>query len=283
MHKTLLLVGCVGLGFILPGISQLSPLITPLLMVMLFFSFLKERFTFDHLDRSMVILLGLNIIMPIGWYILFSQINPLIGYIAFFTAIAPTGIGSPIIMHLLKKDVGYVTTMVVISNTIIAVVMPILVSLYQDVELLASLSILTRVLSIIILPLVFSLLLKRYKKELSIAILPFGRYMIYVWSLVILIAVSKARKYLDSQSDSDYSLIALSAGVSLLICITSFLVGYIIGPKDRKIEASQILGQKNTMFVIWFIITFSNPIYTLGPVFYIIYHNLYNSFLISKA
>ena len=72
------------------------------------------------------------------------------------------------------------------------------------------------------------------------------------------------------------------AGVSLLICILSFFVGWLISPKNLKVEGSQSLGQKNNGFTVWVALTFISPLAVLGPVFYILFQNIYISFQLHK-
>jgi BASS family bile acid:Na+ symporter len=68
--------------------------------------------------------------------------------------------------------------------------------------------------------------------------------------------------------------------VALVICIINFSLGALIGGRQHWQEASQALGQKNNSFVIWVALTFINPLIAMGPTFYVLYHNLYNSFQI---
>ena len=56
--------------------------------------------------------------------------------------------------------------------------------------------------------------------------------------------------------------------------------GALIGGRRYWQESSQALGQKNNSFVIWIALTFINPLVAMGPTFYVLYHNLYNSFQI---
>ena len=68
--------------------------------------------------------------------------------------------------------------------------------------------------------------------------------------------------------------------ISLAICIINFGVGALLGGRSHWQEASQSLGQKNLSFVIWISLTFINPLVAMGPMFYILYHHLYNSWSI---
>ena len=67
-----------------------------------------------------------------------------------------------------------------------------------------------------------------------------------------------------------------------MICILNFRLGGLLGGERFRQEASQSLGQKNNSFVIWIALTFINPLVAMGPTFYILYHNLYNSWQIYR-
>jgi len=70
--------------------------------------------------------------------------------------------------------------------------------------------------------------------------------------------------------------------ISLVICVVNFGLGAILGGPSHRQEASQSLGQKNLTFVIWIALTFINPLVALGPMLYIVYHHLYNSWVIYR-
>jgi BASS family bile acid:Na+ symporter len=62
----------------------------------------------------------------------------------------------------------------------------------------------------------------------------------------------------------------------------NFTFGALLGGQHFRQESSQSLGQKNNSFVIWVALTFINPLVAMGPTFYILYHNLYNSWQIYR-
>jgi BASS family bile acid:Na+ symporter len=70
--------------------------------------------------------------------------------------------------------------------------------------------------------------------------------------------------------------------ISLVICVINFGAGALLGGRAHLKEARVSLGQKNLTFVIWIAITFINPLVAMGPTFYILYHHIYNSWLIYR-
>jgi BASS family bile acid:Na+ symporter len=57
----------------------------------------------------------------------------------------------------------------------------------------------------------------------------------------------------------------------------------VIGGREFPREASQSLGQKNTTFTIYLALAYASPVVALGPTFYVIWHNLWNSWQLHRA
>jgi BASS family bile acid:Na+ symporter len=67
------------------------------------------------------------------------------------------------------------------------------------------------------------------------------------------------------------------AGSSAFLCALQFSAGRILGGNARSLEASQSLGQKNTMLTLWLGMNAFGPVPALGPAFYVLWHNLWNA------
>jgi len=63
-----------------------------------------------------------------------------------------------------------------------------------------------------------------------------------------------------------------------VLCIINFVIGYWVGGNQFRQEASQSLGQKNPMLMIWVALEFFTPLVALGPTFYILFHNIVNAY-----
>jgi BASS family bile acid:Na+ symporter len=101
-----------------------------------------------------------------------------------------------------------------------------------------------------------------------------------IWLLNLFIISANASNFLRNQNSSSTLTLISIALISLVICIVNFGVGALLGGRGHWQEASQSLGQKNLSFVIWIALTFINPLVAMGPMFYILYHHLYNSWSI---
>ena len=68
------------------------------------------------------------------------------------------------------------------------------------------------------------------------------------------------------------------AVVSLVCCLGQFAFGRFIGRRNGEIiTGGQSLGQKNTVFAIWFAYTFLTPVTAIAGGFYSLWHNLVNT------
>jgi BASS family bile acid:Na+ symporter len=85
-----------------------------------------------------------------------------------------------------------------------------------------------------------------------------------------------ARDYYDRNAEGSLLMIGKMAVISLVICAANFFIGGLLS-KRYKHESSQILGQKNTTFVVYLALEYASGAAALGTIFYVIYHNLWNS------
>ena len=70
---------------------------------------------------------------------------------------------------------------------------------------------------------------------------------------------------------------ALLVAYILVGAMASFTVGYFLTKSEYRRDTSQILGQKNTTFAIYLALEFSSGIAALATIFYVLFHNLWNS------
>ena len=88
---------------------------------------------------------------------------------------------------------------------------------------------------------------------------------------------ARASHFLRANSDvSPWTVVGI-AGVAALLCAVNFTLGHFVVPRRLRREGSQTLGQKNTMLTLSLALTFASPLVALGPTFYVICHNCWNS------
>jgi BASS family bile acid:Na+ symporter len=279
--KGIILLLIILLGAVLPQLHIFTFLIQYLLMLMLFLAFLDLKFTPQMLHKSVVVILLANIAVAFFGYFLLAPYNSTLALAAFMTGIAPTAIAAPVMVNLIKGRIPYVISAVLITNIVVAVIIPVSLPflLKSDVRI-SILEILKPVLIVMFVPMLLAWLASRLPVQVQTFLAKGKSWSFAIWSLNLLIVSANASFFLRNQNDSISLVLIRIALVSLSICILNFGLGALIGGRQFWQEASQSLGQKNLSFVIWVSLTFANPLVAMGPTFYVLYHHIYNSWVI---
>ena len=279
--KVLALLLTMVVGSLLPQLHVFSFLIQYLLMAMLFFAFIDIEFQPRSFRKGILWVLLANIAIAFLSYWLLSFFNPTLALAAFITAIAPTAISSPVIISMIEGQVEYVVGAVLITNLSMALVVPLaLPSLLGTAARVSIWQVLEPVLITVFVPLILARLVRLLPPTAKKVVRKGKDFTFAIWLLNLLIICAKAVDFLRNGSAGSTGLLPAIALVSLTICAVNFALGALIGGRGFWQEASQALGQKNNSFVIWIALTFINPLVAMGPTFYVLYHNLYNSFQI---
>ena len=269
------------IGAMLPQFHSLSGLVQPLLMVMLFFAFMDVDFKPSAFPKSVAAVSMANIIIAFVGYTLLAPFDTTLAISAFMTAIAPTAIAAPVIIGFLRGKVEYVVASVLLTNLANAIIIPLaLPSLIGKQVHITVWDVLQPVLFVMFVPLILAQLAVRTPAPIQAVIRRAKAFSFPIWLANLFVISANASDFLRNRSTDSLSTLGSIALVSLVICVINFSLGAFLGGKLYRQEASQSLGQKNLSFVIWISLTFINPLVALGPMFYILYHHLFNSWSI---
>ena len=279
--KGLSLLVTMLFGWLVPQAQVFSFLIQYLLMVMLFFAFLDIELKPQGFQKSVLWVLLANVGVAFLGYGLLSRFNLMLALAAFMTAIAPTAIAAPVIIGFIQGEVEFVVASVLLTNLASALIVPLaLPSLLGKVIQISVWEVLQPVLVVMFVPLLLAQLVARLPEDAQ-RLIRKGRVTSFpIWLVNLFIISAKAADFLRNDNTNSLSTLGIIALVSLAICIVNFGVGALLGGREHWQEASQALGQKNLSFVVWIALAFINPLVAMGPTFYILYHHLYNSWLI---
>ncbi len=282
MKKALSLFGCIVAGILVPQASEFSYLVKYLLMFILFMPFLGCKISFKTFHKKEVyFVLIANITIGILGYLLLKNYNSDLALIALLVGITPTATASPAVLRFLGGKVDFAIATVLITNILISLLLPFLFTIVSDIEI-SVLVLLRQILTVIITPLLLGQLIRYFLPKLQVQLLKFKDLGFYAWLIVCFIAVAKASSFIRN-TDVPTSQIVMIATISAVICLLNFSLGSKLGGKDLKLETSQTLGQKNTTLTLWIALTYFSPLIALGPIFYLVWHNLYNAFQLSKT
>jgi BASS family bile acid:Na+ symporter len=93
----------------------------------------------------------------------------------------------------------------------------------------------------------------------------------------IYLGTSNASNYLRTEMNQSFNIVIYIGLTSLLLCFLNFILGRFLGGREFSVEGGQSLGQKNNAFTIWIALTFVSPLAVLGPVFYVLFQNIFIS------
>jgi bile acid:Na+ symporter, BASS family len=273
------------LGALIPQAYVASGAILWLIMGMLFVVFLGTTWSRASLQRSHLILLAVNLVMgfagfALGWLVGGRDV----ALAAFFAGIAPTAAAAPVIISFMRRDVTYVTAAFILTNLVIAALLPVLLPwVLGSVDATLLLRIARSVSLLIFVPLTLALLLRKFHPP-ALAWPARLRDVSYgAWMVTLFLVMANASHFLRTQSGTPRIIIIEIATVTLTICAINFALGRLIGGRTHAAEASQSLGQKNTSFTLLLALTYANPLVALGPTCYILWHNLWNTWQLHRV
>ncbi|MEJ5351695.1 MAG: hypothetical protein WHS65_08900 [Melioribacteraceae bacterium] len=281
--KNILLLLSITLGILFPYGHSYRFLIRYFLMVLLFFSFLDIRVNKEIITKKHFIILFTTIFVSIIYFELTKLFNESLARTAFITAIAPTAIAAPVIISLRKGKVEFVFFSLLLNNVVITLLIPFLIPLLMknNAHITAG-NIFVPVIITLSIPFLIARLTKLISPVIWKKLVEWKDMSYYLLIINVYIATSDATNYIKNELIGNIQVVIYIAIISASLCIIFFSLGWLIGGKEFGAEASQSLGQKNNAFTIWIALTFLEPITVLGPVFYVLYQNVYISWVLYK-
>ncbi|HVS51962.1 MAG TPA: hypothetical protein VHD62_06360 [Opitutaceae bacterium] len=282
--RTLALLLGIVLGTLVPQAHVFSWAIRWLVMAMLFLVFLATQLSRSALRWSHVTLLVANLALGFaawgfGWLVGGRDV----ALAAFFAGITPTATAAPVIVSFLRGRVDYVIAAFLLTNFVIAALLPVLLPLvlgHATPEAFAQ--VLGSVALVVFVPMAAAWLLRRTHPA-AVGWPPRLRNFSFgMWVLAIFLITANASEFVRRHVETPRLVLAQIAATTLIVCAVNFATGRLIGGREFPREASQSLGQKNTTFTIYLALTYASPLIALGPTCYVIWHNLWNSWQLHR-
>jgi BASS family bile acid:Na+ symporter len=283
--RTAAILLAIALGALLPAAHALSWLIRLLVMAMLFLVFLESRPTPAAFRRSHGVLLAANLGLGfaawgLGWMVGGREV----ALAAFFAGITPTAIAAPAIISFLRGRVDYVVAAFFLTNLVVAALLPLILPLVLGRPTPDAFAQVLRSVGLVVFtPLAVAWIVRALYAPAAgwparSRNLSFG-----MWVTAIFLITANASDFIRRQTATPQAVLAQIALTSLAVCAAGFSLGRVIGGREFGREASQALGQKNTTFTIYLALTYASPLVALGPTFYVVWHNLWNSWQLHAA
>ncbi len=285
ISRTSAIILALLLGALFPAAQAWSGALRWLIMVMLFPVFLEFTWSRESLQRSHGWLLLANIGMSFAGWALGGLIGGReVALAGFFAGLTPTASAAPVVMSFLGGQVGYVITGFILTNLVIAGLSPLLLPLVlSSATDISPAHVLGSVTLVVFVPLLSARLVRWLVPAAAVWPGKIRNVSFLMWMLAILLVSANASHFLHSQGELPLGQLGGIVLVSGVVCAANFALGALIGRPRFTREASQTLGQKNTAFTIYLAMTHASPLAALGPTFYVIWHNLWNSWQLHRV
>lgn len=259
-----------------------------LIFSMLFVTFCKVRFKDLRISRWHLPLLAFQLTAFMGLSLAVAFIRPMppearvLLESAMMCLVCPTATAAAVITARLGGNSASLISYTILINMAVAAVVPFFLTLSHPVAGVSPMSsflvIMGKVFPLLLCPLLAAELLRLTAPRLHNRIATKWRNVpFYLWLVALSLAIAMTTRAIAHTHLPMYVMAGIAV-VSFLCCAMQFALGRWIGSKDGEtITAGQALGQKNTVFAIWFAYTFLTPVTAIAGGFYSIWHNSINT------
>ncbi len=282
---------CIGIVGYRP-LSLLSPVIPYLLVLMLFFSFLKLtprdlRIRPIHLYMQLI-----QIVLSIGGYLIvrYSGLNEsrLLAEGLMICFFCPAASASPVVIGFLGGNVALGTSYVLLTSVGVIVLAPLLLGFFGSAAVdygAAFVEIFSRVLPVITIPLLAAWCVRYGVKPVYRRLTRIPSASFWVWIISLSLIMAKTVYFIAQEPKAMIPTMILLGGMGLIACIVQFALGKWLSLRilGESITLGQSLGQKNSTIAIWLAQSYLNPLSSVAMAAYSIWQNLLNAYQIHKA
>lgn len=295
LRRMLCLVGAMIFGGSVPVVWRASgtffdnyagDFVPAMIMTMLLFAFIDVKFSRESTGLSHFLIPVFMASWATGAYfaVEFFTGNTNFAVMAFLIGMSPTANAAPVITHLLKRREDYVTVSVVLTNLFTAFALAPLVALVIGNAIqIDTIALAWKTILLIGAPFIFAMAARQFMPKVAAFIRRWKVCSFYLWVVMLFTVCAQSATYIVKQNGLSPLVLAEIFGIAAAMCAVNFAAGFFLGEKRFRRECSQSLGQKNTMLMLWVGLAFFNPIVALGPTFYVVCHNLWNSWQLRLA
>ena len=206
---------------------------------------------------------------------------------AMMCLLCPTATAAAVITARLGGNSASLISYTMQINIAVALVAPFFLAMSHPVDGMSLATsfilIMGKVFPLLLLPLLCAELLRKFLPGAHKLLVTKGRNLpFYLWLVALSLAIAMTTRAI-AHSDLSIWVMAGIALVSLVCCVLQFAFGRYVGRRNGEVIAGgQSLGQKNTVFAIWFACTFLTPVTAIAGGFYSLWHNLVNTWQLYK-
>lgn len=280
------LLGSILLGYLFPSLSVLKPMLSYLLMFLLFSSFLNLDFSLQRVLRWQLLIFPVLswIILPIVVFWFTKSLSMPMRLGIFIITITPPALGSPIISGIMGGDTEFVVSKVVLYNLLSPLTFAFLPLLFfAELDSIKQTEIIFfRVVEFVFVPLILALLFGRMKSAKKWFLTHVKIYNGVLQLLMITVAIASAT--LQIKQMQPFAIIQLFL-ITSAIAIFLYASGFLLCAKSRDFRSTCALsaGYKNTLLAMIICITNFSDAAALPSIFYLVSHHILNGIILHHA
>lgn len=282
----LLLIGSIVIGYLFPQIAVLKPTLSYLLILMLFISLLKVDMRLEKLVRPQLVLFPIVswVVAPVALVQLRGIIPDEVVIGLVMAAITPPALGSPVITTLAKGDLEFAMANVVFFNSLAPFSFALIpFFLFSGTQISIPVwSILGRVATIVFIPLVASLAVRRFK-GVTRGILRYGGELTPL-IILFLVAVVVSSAALQIRA-LPLQQVLMMFGLVFLLTVINYVIGHVASRGNALMQRTLPIttGHKNTGLAILVCIANFSSLVAIPSIFYIISHHICNAVVLHRV
>lgn len=257
-----------------------SSIMPPMIMCMLLFAFIDVHFNRESVGWSHVRIPCAMVAVAVVSCFLIRKFtgNSDFAAMAFLIGMTPTANAAPVITGLLGRREDYATVSVVSTNLFVAFALAPIAALVLGSEIeFSTTELAAKTMLLVGVPFVVATILRNFAVPAANFVRRVKFLSFYLWMTMLGTICAQSSNYICTHPEIPVSTLAEVFLLAAVMCALNFALGYFLGEKRFRRECSQSLGQKNTMLMLWVAVAFFNPLVALGPTFYVVCHNLWNS------
>ncbi len=233
------------------------------------------------------LLLAIEAIGLGSWALACACGKPVLAESLYYCGAAPVAAAIPIIVNLLRGDLEFATTAMLLSQAVFAVLTPFILPFVvhesgmgygEFMGVVAG-----QIASVMLAPAVIALVLRWLYPPCKGWAPKLADVSLGAWCINLTIISASGTQRILEMGYSWQQMVPMAAG-ALCICVFGFVAGYWLGYPKLKRECSQALGQKNTVLTLYIAgQPYATPLAYIGPVFYVFFHNMANAIQLALA
>ncbi len=233
------------------------------------------------------LLLAIEVIGLGAWGCATALGYPVLAESLYYCGAAPVAAAIPIIINLLRGDLEFATTAMLLSQALFAVLTPfVLPFVVHDssmgyVEFMGVVA--GQIASVMLTPAIVAVVLRLLYPPCKEWAPRLADVSLFAWCTNLTIISASGTQRILEMGYSWQQMVPMAVG-ALCICVFGFVAGYWLGYPKLKRECSQALGQKNTVLTLYIAgQPYATPLAYIGPVFYVFFHNMANALQLALA